>query len=174
MWWSGAYKWTIQPCKYQARGGKTFLENYSSESDGLNNPSRRFISRCVEAFRAGLYTTELDTTFGSGKYGSLEIFEGASTVFATKRSQPHCPHIRWWLLHLSFERKVTNYFSSINAKQVEMHSRPRTSRQCQKCFNSNTCTSTPKNIRNLEQTCTTPGSMSSQVKKYNYDNITSL
>jgi hypothetical protein len=38
----------------------------------FSNPSRRFISRCVEAFRAGLYTTESDTTFGSGKYGSLE------------------------------------------------------------------------------------------------------
>jgi hypothetical protein len=57
----------------QARGGNTFLENYSSESDGLN----------------------------------LERFEGASTAFARKRSQPYCPHIRWWLLHLSFELKVT-------------------------------------------------------------------
>jgi hypothetical protein len=38
----------------------------------FSNPSRRFISRCVQAFRTGLYTTELDTTFGSGMYGSLE------------------------------------------------------------------------------------------------------
>ena len=38
----------------------------------FSDPSRRFISQCVEAFRAGLYTTKLDTTLGSGKYGSLE------------------------------------------------------------------------------------------------------
>ncbi len=38
----------------------------------FSNPSRKFISQCVEAFRAGLYTTESDTTFGSGKYESLE------------------------------------------------------------------------------------------------------
>ena len=37
----------------------------------FSNPSPRFISSCVEAFRTGLYTSEA-TTFGSGKYGSLE------------------------------------------------------------------------------------------------------
>ncbi|KAL7542550.1 hypothetical protein ACHAXR_011864 [Thalassiosira sp. AJA248-18] len=37
----------------------------------FSNPSPRFVSSCVDAFRTGLYTSASET-FGSGKYGSLE------------------------------------------------------------------------------------------------------
>ncbi len=37
----------------------------------FSNPSRRFVSSCVDAFRAGNYTSG-SITFGSGKYGDLE------------------------------------------------------------------------------------------------------
>jgi hypothetical protein len=37
----------------------------------FSNPSRRFVSSCAGAFRAGIYTSE-SITFGAGKYGDLE------------------------------------------------------------------------------------------------------
>lgn len=38
---------------------------------GFSNPSPRFVTQCVAAFRSGLYTSSSET-FGDGRYGSLE------------------------------------------------------------------------------------------------------
>ena len=42
----------------------------------FSNPSPRFVSSCVAAFRTGLYTSG-SFTFGGGKYGSLEAVVAA-------------------------------------------------------------------------------------------------
>ncbi len=53
----------------------------------FSNPSRGFVSSCVDAFRAGIYTSA-SQTFGSGKYGDLEaviasiILDSEATVGA--------------------------------------------------------------------------------------------
>ncbi|KAL7537078.1 hypothetical protein ACHAXR_007922, partial [Thalassiosira sp. AJA248-18] len=48
-----------------------------------SNPSPRFVSSCVDAFRTGNYTSE-SVSFGSGKYGSLEAM--AASIFLDREA----------------------------------------------------------------------------------------
>ena len=50
---------------------------------GFSNPSPRFVSQCVKAFRTGLYESG-SQTFGSGDYGSLEAM--AAAIFLDKEA----------------------------------------------------------------------------------------
>lgn len=49
----------------------------------FSNPSPRFVSSCVNAFRTGLYTSGT-ITFGSGEYGSLEAM--AASIFLDREA----------------------------------------------------------------------------------------
>ncbi|KAL7542499.1 hypothetical protein ACHAXR_011825, partial [Thalassiosira sp. AJA248-18] len=78
----------------------------------FSNPSPRFVSTCVDAFRTGIYTSGSES-FGSGKYGSLEAM--AASIFLDREategaisSDPSYGSIREPML------KVTNLMRSMD------------------------------------------------------------